>query len=399
MNIDMSVLYALERQEGVDIPELLTSISRGLEAAYRADTGCTDQLRVTIDSVTGEVTVVRIERDDEGQIIGEFNDTPKDFGRSATRVVRDAVRSSMNASRARQKYEEYSPLRYTVVSGVASRDARANERGITVLRLGSEFDGIDGHILPAEHILGERPEHGTRMKAYVTDVINKGGRAVQVNLSRTHPELVLGLFALEVPEVADGSVEIVSIAREAGHRSKIAVRSTVRGLKAKGACIGPQGQRVSAIMRELSGEKIDIIDFSMDPARYVGNALAPAKVVSVTVVDPEAQIARVVVPDYQLSLAIGREGQNARLAARLTGWKIDIRSESQAAAELADARAAGAQQRADNRPETRPETNAEPTSEVSSEVTTVAATEVSTEAPTDSSAESTTESTTEPTTE
>ena len=152
-------------------------------------------------------------------------------------------------------------------------------------------------------------------------------------MSRTHPELVRGLFALEVPEVADGSVEIVSIAREAGHRTKIAVKSTVQGLNAKGACIGPRGQRVSEIMRELGGEKIDIVDFSEDPAVYVGNALSPSKVVSVRVTDPDMQVARAVVPDYQLSLAIGREGQNVRLAARLTGWKIDIRSESQAAEE------------------------------------------------------------------
>ena len=172
-----------------------------------------------------------------------------------------------------------------------------------------------------------------RVKAFVTDVINNANRMVQINLSRTHPELVKGLFALEVPEVADGSVEIVSVAREAGHRTKIAVRSTVKGLNAKGACIGPRGQRVSNIMHELGGEKIDIIDFSDDPATFVGNALSPSKIVSVKVTDPEMQIARAVVPDYQLSLAIGREGQNARLAARLTGWKIDIRSETDAAAE------------------------------------------------------------------
>ena len=149
-----------------------------------------------------------------------------------------------------------------------------------------------------------------------------------INLSRTHPELVRKLFELEVPEVADEAVELVSIAREAGHRSKVAVRATVKGLNAKGACIGPRGQRVSAIMNELGGEKIDIIDYDEDPAKFVGNALAPAKVVSVEILDEEERQARVVVPDYQLSLAIGREGQNARLAARLTGWKIDIHSDA-----------------------------------------------------------------------
>ena len=146
-------------------------------------------------------------------------------------------------------------------------------------------------------------DSGMRVKAFVTDVINNANRMVQINLSRTHPELVKGLFALEVPEVADGSVEIVSVAREAGHRTKIAVRSTVKGLNAKGACIGPRGQRVSNIMYELGGEKIDIIDYSDDPATFVGNALSPSKIVSVQVTDPEMQIARAVVPDYQLSLA------------------------------------------------------------------------------------------------
>ncbi|MGH4004844.1 MAG: transcription termination/antitermination protein NusA, partial [Pseudonocardiaceae bacterium] len=147
-------------------------------------------------------------------------------------------------------------------------------------------------------------------------------------LSRTHPNLVRRLFALEVPEIADGTVEIPAVAREAGHRSKIAVRSTVPGVNGKGACIGPMGQRVRNVMSELGGEKIDIIDHSDDPATFVGNALSPAKVISVEVVDARAKTARVIVPDFQLSLAIGKEGQNARLAARLTGWKIDIRSDA-----------------------------------------------------------------------
>ena len=175
----------------------------------------------------------------------------------------------------------------------------------------------------------DRLKHGDRIKAYVVGV-NKSDRRVQVSLSRTHPELVRGLFALEVPEIADGTVEIVGIAREAGHRSKIAVRATVKGVNAKGACIGPRGSRVSNVMKELGGEKIDIIDWAEDPATYVGNSLAPSKVVKVEVVDPVAQVARVTVPDYQLSLAIGKEGQNARLAARLTGWKIDIHSDAAA---------------------------------------------------------------------
>ena len=159
--------------------------------------------------------------------------------------------------------------------------------------------------------------------------VNRNPKAVQVNLSRTHPELVRGLFELEVPEIVDGAVEINAISREAGHRSKIAVSGKVKGINAKGACIGPKGQRVNNVMEALGGEKIDIVDYDEDPAVYVGNALAPARAVRVDIVDADAQVARVTVPDYQLSLAIGKEGQNARLAARLTGWKIDIHSDAE----------------------------------------------------------------------
>src|SRR4029078_5837350 len=182
-------------------------------------------------------------------------------------------------------------------------------------------------VLPAhEQVPGEEYVHGARIRGYVLEVA-RGPRGPQITLSRTHPNLVRKLFALEVPEIADGSVEITAVAREAGHRSKIAVRPAVSGVNAKGACIGPMGARGKAVMSELNGEKIDIIDHSDDPATFVGNALSPANALSVTVVDPVAKAARVVVPDYQLSLAIGKEGQNARLAARLTGWRIDIRSD------------------------------------------------------------------------
>jgi transcription termination/antitermination protein NusA len=184
-------------------------------------------------------------------------------------------------------------------------------------------------LLPlGERVPGERYDHGTRIKCIVVSV-RKGMRGPQITLSRSHPSLVKKLFALEVPEIADGSVEIAAIAREAGHRTKIAVRSTVSGVNAKGACIGPMGQRVRNVMSELHGEKIDIVDWSDDPVRLVANALSPAQVSSVQVVSESERSARVVVPDFQLSLAIGKEGQNARLAARLTGWRIDIRSDDE----------------------------------------------------------------------
>jgi transcription termination/antitermination protein NusA len=180
----------------------------------------------------------------------------------------------------------------------------------------------------------EEYTHGSRIKAYVVSVA-RTFRGPQVTVSRTHPNLVRKLFALEVPEIADGSVEIVAVAREAGHRSKIAVRTKVPGLNAKGSCIGPMGQRVRNVMSELHGEKIDIVDWSEDPATFVASALSPARVNSATVVDAQAKAVRVIVPDYQLSLAIGKEGQNARLAARLTGCRIDIRSDAQADDEAA----------------------------------------------------------------
>ena len=319
MNIDIKALEAIEADKGIGVDDLLTTIAEALLHAYYAHRGEVEdapRARVDIDAQTGTVNVV----------INEFDDTPNNFGRIGAHAVRDAIVRRLREAETSRAFDAYSDFEGRVISGIVQADARAKERGIIVVHLGTEADGQDGIILPAEQIPGEKLNHGDRVKCYVVGV-NRGPRNLQINLSRTHPELVRRLFELEVPEVADGAVEIVSIAREAGHRSKVAVRPTVKGLNAKGACIGPRGQRVSNIMRELGGEKIDIIDYSEDPAQYVGNALAPSKVVKVDVVDEDEQRARVVVPDYQLSLAIGKEGQNARLAARLTGWKIDIRSD------------------------------------------------------------------------
>ena len=329
MNIDIKALEAIEADKGIGVDDLLTTIAEALLHAYYAHRGEVEdapRARVDIDAQTGTVNVMITQVDDDGNVINEFDDTPNNFGRIGAHAVRDAIVRRLREAETSRAFDAYSDFEGRVISGIVQADARAKERGIIVVHLGTEADGQDGIILPAEQIPGEKLNHGDRVKCYVVGV-NRGPRNLQINLSRTHPELVRRLFELEVPEVADGAVEIVSIAREAGHRSKVAVRPTVNGLNAKGACIGPRGQRVSNIMRELGGEKIDIIDYSEDPAQYVGNALAPSKVVKVDVVDEDEQRARVVVPDYQLSLAIGKEGQNARLAARLTGWKIDIRSD------------------------------------------------------------------------
>lgn len=334
MNIDLNALKAIEEQQGIPMDDLLGTIANALLFSYREfKEGEADEAakaRVDIDTETGNVAVIVSELNADGEVISEYDDTPVNFSRIGSVAVRDAIKGRLRQAEAGRVYDEYAGFEGKVVSGIVQRDAQAESRGLNIVQLGTEADPQDGILLPAEKIPGERLKHGDRIKAYVVGV-NKGDKRVQVNLSRTHPELVRGLFSLEVPEVADGSVEIVGIAREAGHRSKVAVRATVKGVNAKGACIGPRGARVTNIMQELGGEKIDIIDWDEDPAKYVGNSLAPSKVVSVEVLDREAQAARVIVPDYQLSLAIGKEGQNARLAARLTGWKIDIRSDADAA--------------------------------------------------------------------
>ncbi|HZK32786.1 MAG TPA: transcription termination factor NusA [Corynebacterium sp.] len=335
MNIDIDAIRGIEKNQGVSVADMMSTIARALLHSYREYRGSDvpagegqveSRARVDINAATGEVAVIVSELDEEGNVVTEYDDTPGNFARIGASTVRDAIVRRLREAEAGRAFEEYSEYEGRVVTGLVQRDVRANQRGIVVVQLGTEHDSQDGILLPAEQIPGEKLEHGDRIKAYIVGV-NRSNSNVQVNLSRTHPELVRRLFELEVPEVADGSVEIINIAREAGHRSKVAVIGRVKGINAKGACIGPRGQRVNNVMQALGGEKIDIIDYHEDPAVYVGNALAPSKVVRVEVLDEEAQSARVTVPDYQLSLAIGKEGQNARLAARLTGWKIDIHSD------------------------------------------------------------------------
>jgi len=263
--------------------------------------------------------VYAAELDDEGQKVGEYDDTPEGFGRIAATTAKQIMLQRLRDAEDDIKFGEFSGKEGDIISGVIQQGRDPQDVMVDLGRLEA--------LLPSgERVPGERYVHGTRIRCLVISV-RKGMRGPQVMLSRSHPNLVKKLFALEVPEIADGTVEICGIAREAGHRTKIAVRSTVPGVNAKGSCIGPMGQRVRSVMNELHGEKIDIVDFSEDPAEMVGHALSPARVSSVEIVDLAARSARVVVPDYQLSLAIGKEGQNARLAARLTGWRIDIRSD------------------------------------------------------------------------
>jgi len=327
MNIDMTALHAIEIDRGISVDELLETIKTALLTAYRHTEGHHADARIEIDRKTGSVQVMARDTDDEGNLIHEWDDTPEGFGRVAATTARQVMLQRFRDAENERVYGEFSAREGDIVAGMVQKDARENARGNIVVRIGGETKGSDGMIRAAEQVPGENYGHGERLRCYVVGVA-RGTREPRIELSRTHPNLVRKLFSLEVPEIADGSVEIVAVAREAGHRSKIAVRSKVAGLNAKGACIGPMGQRVRNVMSELSGEKIDIIDFDEDPARFVANALSPSKVVSVEVVDAATRSARVIVPDFQLSLAIGKEGQNARLAARLTGWRIDIRSDA-----------------------------------------------------------------------
>ena len=324
MDIDMGILRMLEREKEISFDVLVEAIEQALLTAYHKTPGAVEEARVQLDRKTGHVTVLAAELDEEGATIGEYDHTPTGFGRIAATTAKQIMLQRLRDAEDERKYGEFAGHEGDIISGVIQQGRDPQDVMVDVGKLEA--------LLPAgEQVAGEDYSHGTRIKALVISV-RKGLRGPQVMLSRTHPALVRKLFALEVPEIADGTVEIAAIAREAGHRTKIAVRSHAEGVNAKGACIGPMGQRVRNVMAELHGEKIDIVDWSDDPARLVAHALSPARVTRVDVVDAAAKSARVIVPDFQLSLAIGKEGQNARLAARLTGWRIDIRSDEEAPA-------------------------------------------------------------------
>ncbi|MBX6723740.1 MAG: transcription termination/antitermination protein NusA [Dactylosporangium sp.] len=324
MNIDLAALRALEREREIPFDTILAAIETALLMAYRHTEGAHPHARVEIDRKTGAASVLAQEVDEDGTVIREWDDTPHDFGRIAAMTAKQVILQRLREATDEVHFGEYAGREGDLVTGVVQAHEARAEKGIVTVDLGK----VEGVLPAAEQVPGELYEHGQRIRCVVVHV-SKGFRGPQITLSRSHPNLVRKLFALEVPEITDNTVEIAAIAREAGHRTKIAVRSNVPGVNAKGACIGPMGARVRAVMNELNGEKIDIIDWSQDPATFVGNALSPAKALRVDVIDEANRIARVIVPDYQLSLAIGREGQNARLAARLTGWKIDIRPDTE----------------------------------------------------------------------
>ncbi|HEX3900376.1 MAG TPA: transcription termination factor NusA [Mycobacteriales bacterium] len=324
MNIDIAALKGLVREKDVSLDTVVEALESALLAAYERTEGAQPRARVTLDRKSGEVTVLVQELDESGDVVREYDDTPGDFGRIAAMTAKHVIMTRLRDHAQETTYGEYVGKEGDLVSGVIQHHSGMRPDGPVLVDLGD----LEGVLPPSEQVPGERYVHGERLRCLVVSV-NRGMRGAQVTLSRTHPNLVRKLFAMEVPEIADGTVEIAAVAREAGHRSKVAVRSNSAAVRARGACIGPMGARVRAVVTELHGEKIDIIDWAEDPAAFVGNALSPAQVLSVTVVDAQLKAARVIVPDFQLSLAIGKEGQNARLANRLTGWRIDIRADVQ----------------------------------------------------------------------
>ena len=322
MDVDMTALKQLERDKEISMDVLIEALREALLNAYEKTPGAIPGARVEVDRKTGKVSVYAPELDEEGNRIGEFDHTPEGFGRVAAATARQVIFQRLREAEDEQKFGHFAGVEGDIVLGVVQQDR--DSRTVRV-----DLGSIEAIMPHAEQVPGEDYSHGKRLRVYVVSV-RRELHGPQVVVSRTHPNLVTKLFRMEVPEIEHGIVEIKAIAREAGHRSKIAVVSHNPDVSAKGACIGPMGQRVRAVMHELNEEKIDIIDYSDDPASFVAKALSPAKVTSVTVTDATARAARVIVPDYQLSLAIGREGQNARLAARLTGWRIDIRPDTEA---------------------------------------------------------------------
>jgi N utilization substance protein A len=337
MNIPMDSLRELERERGIAFDTLVEAIEKALASAYLRMMNADESrgARATIDQDSGDVTVFAqdVELDpetDEVTVLKEWEDTPADFGRIAAQTAKQVILQRLREAERDITFGEYSGREGDIVTGIVQQ----HDHRYTILDLGK----TEALMPPSEQIPHERYEHGARLKAYIVEV-RKSARGPQIIVSRTHPGLIKRLFELEVPEILDGIVEIKAVAREPGHRTKIAVHSNDRNVDPVGACVGSKGSRVRMVMNELRGEKIDIVPWVDETPEFVAKALSPAKVKEVQITEG-GQTALVIVPDYQLSLAIGKEGQNARLAARLTGLRVDIKSESQVRKEQEDARAA-----------------------------------------------------------
>ena len=321
MHVEMDALVALTTAKEMPLEQLIRSIEEGVLSAYNEGAEPNRYAQAKLNRETGEIQIIIPVFNELGERIAEDVDAPEGFSRVITSTARQVIKQAMRATNDAEIVGEFTTSVGDVISGVI-------QQGRDPKMINVNLGRIEGRIPPQEQVPGEVYEHGARIKAFVVEV-KQGMKGPEIMLSRSHPGLVKQLFALEVPEIKENIVEIMGVAREAGHRTKIAVRSHRAGVSPKGSLIGPMGARSRAVMDELNGEKIDIVDYDDDPALYVAHALAPAKVSKVEIVDLEARSARVTVPDYQLSLAIGKDGQNARLAARLTGWRIDIHPDNE----------------------------------------------------------------------
>ncbi|MCJ7653207.1 MAG: transcription termination factor NusA [Actinobacteria bacterium] len=312
-------LKQIEIEKGIAIDTTLDALKDALVSAYKKKYDVDVEARVDIDNETGEIRVFEIREDDAGEP-EEIEVTPRNFGRIAAQTAKQVIIQRIREAERELMFDEYHGREGDIVTGIVQQ----SDQRYTLIDLGK----VEALLPPSEQVRGERYEHGTRLKTYIVDV-RRTTKGPQIMVSRTHPGLLKKLFELEVPEIYEGLVEIKAVAREAGQRSKVAVVSNDSNVDPVGACVGAKGSRVRMIVGELRGEKVDIVEWKEDPAEFVANAISPAKVKEV-VVDSSSVTAEVIVPDNQLSLAIGKEGQNARLAAKLTGWRIDILSGSQA---------------------------------------------------------------------
>ncbi len=318
-NLMLDALDGVAREKGIPIETILDALANAFVSAYKRTPGAAEEARVTIDADTGEITVYGQELDEDGNVIREWVDTPDDFGRIAVQTAKQVITQRLRDAKREQVFDLYDGREGDLVTGIV----QSSDHRYAMLDLGNAEAIMPG----SERIPYERLERGNRIKAYILEVRGEG-KGPQIVVSRSHPEFIRSLFELEVPELVDGDVEIKAIAREPGHRTKIAVLSHDPNVDPVGACVGARGSRVRQVVNELRGEKVDIVEWRDDTRAFISEALSPARVKEVRL-DEEEMIATVIVPDHQLSLAIGKEGQNARLAARLTGYKIDIRSESQ----------------------------------------------------------------------
>ena len=332
MKIDFQVMEALElleRERGVPVDMILDALANALVSAYKRSPGAAEEARVTIDPDQGDILVYAQELDEDGNVVREWEDTPDDFGRIAAQTAKQVIAQRLNEAKRDQVFDVYQGREGDLVTGIIQQV----DHRYVILDLGDAEALMPG----SERIPYERLERGNRVKALILEVRNEA-KGPQIVVSRSHPDLVRQLLKLEVPELVDGTIEITAIAREPGHRTKIAVLSHDSNVDPKGACVGARGSRVRQVVNELKGEKVDVVQHREDIRQFIAEALGPARVQEV-VIDEEEKTAVVIVSDNQLSLAIGKEGQNARLAARLSGYRIDIRSDQPESQESDEAEA------------------------------------------------------------